>query len=273
MSTPIIILAGPAGSGKDTVGAYLAKHYNAVTIGQADPMKRFVRDVFGFSINQLWGPSEARNAEVQFTSEDIPRFYRRFQEFAPDFVREIVPAERRPDAAKLFQDWLIKIQVYVAEVNGLKLSARYVLQKLGTDWGRLVSKDMWSLYAIKTAKALLGGDMTYSREHGLAPAEGTNYDYAVITDGRFRNELINVTSANGLTVLVSRKVAALDGALGQHKSEAELGGIPAHFYSERLENRKDFNYLYSLVDDMMGINYGDMRMIQAELPPSEPNLQ
>ena len=64
MSTPIIIVSGKAGSGKDTVAAYIADKYNGVCIAQADPMKRFVKNLMGFSDNQLWGPSEARNTRV-----------------------------------------------------------------------------------------------------------------------------------------------------------------------------------------------------------------
>jgi hypothetical protein len=270
--TPIILLAGPASSGKDTVGAYLATHYNAVTIGQADPMKRFVRDVFGFSINQLWGPSEARNAEAEFSDDEVDDFFRRFNQHDLQLIADVVPPEDRDNAIRLFDGWVAKIFKHAHE-NGNKLSARYVLQKLGTDWGRLVSRDMWSLYAIKVAKALLAGDASYSREHGLVPSVGTSYDYAVITDGRFRNELVNVLATNGLTVLVNRKVQALEGDLGKHKSETELADVPSHFYLERLENKKDFGYLYSLVDDMMAINYGDVRQVEFVLPEAEPNLQ
>src|SRR4051812_10494441 len=67
---PIVILAGGAGSGKDTVGEHLHARYGAVVIAQADPLKRFVRDVFGFSEQQLWGPSQLRN-------EPDPAFQRR----------------------------------------------------------------------------------------------------------------------------------------------------------------------------------------------------
>ena len=71
----IIALTGLAGSGKSTVAEML----NGVQIGFADPLKRFCGEVFGFSNEELYGPSEARERYSQvFTRPDgqplTPRF-------------------------------------------------------------------------------------------------------------------------------------------------------------------------------------------------------
>ncbi len=56
----IIGVSGKAGTGKDTFADALAD-LGFVKISQADPMKRFCREVLGFTDEELWGPSSARN--------------------------------------------------------------------------------------------------------------------------------------------------------------------------------------------------------------------
>jgi hypothetical protein len=57
----IIGISGKAGAGKDTVAEILVEHgYLAVAF--ADEMKRICAELFGFSREQLWGPSHLRNA-------------------------------------------------------------------------------------------------------------------------------------------------------------------------------------------------------------------
>ena len=58
----IIGLSGLAGSGKTTVANMLVKNHVFEAISLADPMKRFCKEMFGFSDEQLYGPSSARNA-------------------------------------------------------------------------------------------------------------------------------------------------------------------------------------------------------------------
>jgi hypothetical protein len=52
------------GSGKSTVAAAFENNtaFHVLSMGLADPMKRFCRTLFDFSYGQLWGPSENRNA-------------------------------------------------------------------------------------------------------------------------------------------------------------------------------------------------------------------
>lgn len=58
----IIGLVGLAGSGKDTVADMLQRFHGFRKVAFADPLKRIARDVYAFSDDQLWGPSEFRNA-------------------------------------------------------------------------------------------------------------------------------------------------------------------------------------------------------------------
>lgn len=71
----IIALTGLAGSGKSTVAEMLG----GVHIAFAEPLKKFCAEVFGFTHEELYGPSEARERpSSMFTRPDgtplTPRF-------------------------------------------------------------------------------------------------------------------------------------------------------------------------------------------------------
>lgn len=57
----IIGISGKAGSGKSTMADYLVKNKKFVSISLADPLKRFCREVYGFSEATLWGSSDMRS--------------------------------------------------------------------------------------------------------------------------------------------------------------------------------------------------------------------
>lgn len=59
----IIGLAGLAGSGKSTAASFLSAQYGFSVRNFADPLKLICQDLFRFSDEQLWGPSQARNQE------------------------------------------------------------------------------------------------------------------------------------------------------------------------------------------------------------------
>lgn len=59
----IISLSGNMGVGKDTMADYMVAKYGYVKLSMADPFKRIAKEVYEFSDEQLWGPSEARNMD------------------------------------------------------------------------------------------------------------------------------------------------------------------------------------------------------------------
>lgn len=68
----IIGIAGLKGSGKDTTGEILQRSFDDICLEAfADPMKRFCQEVFDFSDEQLWGPSEYRErADTRYRRAD-----------------------------------------------------------------------------------------------------------------------------------------------------------------------------------------------------------
>jgi hypothetical protein len=258
---PIIILAGQAGSGKDTVAQHLAQHYNAACVAQADPMKRFARDVFGFSEEALWGPSAMRNAVDESTvtrRHDIEtRFYACF-ETRNEMLNEVVPHDRLIPARAALKIWFDGL--YVTLCQDIPVSPRLVLQTVGTEWGRLVSADMWSLYAIHTAEQLVRGGVKYSRGEGLTVADHPGYDYGVITDGRFRNEILNVSKNNGASFRIDRPGTSAAGPAGGVVGHAsEKLNIPDHFCSTIIENHRTLDHLFDEVDQRMSLAFSDER--------------
>jgi hypothetical protein len=62
MRSFLVGISGYAGTGKDTVALRLVEKFGAVHLGMTDHAKRHMADVYDWSEEQLFGPSEARNA-------------------------------------------------------------------------------------------------------------------------------------------------------------------------------------------------------------------
>jgi hypothetical protein len=262
VATPLILLAGQAGSGKDTVASYIAENYNGVCVAQADPMKSLVKRLFGFSDQQLWGPSDFRNAvDVGTLLPERQASQVLLSNLFTSYMNEILPGACTPDVMARAIYWYQQFVQREKLDKGEALSPRYVLQTLGTEFGRHVNKEMWSQHAIRTAQKLLSGGWTYDRDQGLVQNdEFPGYDFAIITDGRFRNEVISVAMVGGFPVLIVRPNAnakAVEaGGMKNHRSEAELGGIPRHFFHGIIKNDGSLDELYTDAREMMHDVYG-----------------
>jgi hypothetical protein len=253
-STPILIVSGKAGSGKDTVAAFIAEKYNGVCIAQADPMKRLAGALFGFTETQLWGPSECRNAATKCTPVN-PDAMDTVQ-LARDFCEEMGLGNGW-EARKLL-DWY---EGQFAEyLKNDVIAPRTVLQTMGTEWGREIKPSMWIEKAVGNARKLVEGGFGYARGVGLRHDKDKSFDYAIITDGRFRNEMLAVRFLGGAALRVIRpsKAAQTVGIAG-HRSEKELDTIPEHFYSGTIMNDSTFDELYERVMDEMEFHYFDTR--------------
>jgi len=262
--SPIIILAGNAGSGKDTVGSYLVEKYGAVTVAQADPMKRFAAEIFGFSEDQLWGPSSSRNAPDPRTVFERQAINDRFQVWtmranSRELFGQVIPRTVNAGVAmRLLNYWFDRL--YKELEAGNPVPPRLMLQTFGTEWGRVVSRNMWNDYAAETCLKLLAGGFHYSRTAGLIKDDNQpGYDFAVITDGRFRNEVVLTTTKGGVALRIVRenpdKAAVEVGGVKGHASERELDGIPPHFFTALVDNSESLTDLYAIIDHAMNRIY------------------
>ena len=238
MNTPILILGGTAGSGKDTVADFLVKNHRAVKVALADPMKRLARQVFVFSDDQLWGPSSSRNAADQrfATGQAYNEAAANLRRCGAAWIADVMPsasAQRRAEAFRKLKSWYQELSlVHLRE--GRLLTPRYTLQTLGTEWGRNFSKNLWVDYAIRASRQLLGGDYSYSRDGGLTQAPGaTSPDYVVITDGRFANEIVSIKMVGGAAIQITgtdMSAQAQAAGVQGHASENGLKGVPLHWW-------------------------------------------
>jgi len=233
----IIGVSGLAGSGKDTVADFIIEEvFGVARVSLADPMKRICRDVYDFSEEQLWGPSEMRNKPDK-------RYPRSCKECGGkgDRVYEDMP----PGSPALHP-------CMACHGNPVTyLTPREALQKLGTEWARHCYEDTWVEMAIRTAKTLLSAEhYNYSQVQGLrATTQAIQTEGVVIPDVRFRNEIKCIKEAGGVVFRV-RRSSSLKGGAAQHLSETEQAEIPDSVFDLVIDNQGSLDDLRVKVSEI-----------------------
>ena len=233
----VLGLVGPAGSGKDLVADWFIKEQHFIKVAFADPMKRFVKRTFpGITSEQLWGPSEERNREFEvgpiFWYEAIGHF----GEGAKEIVNDVLEDGQRVDGYLKLHEWF----TWLHQTYPKMISARIILQTLGTEWGRAVDLLLWARYAHKVAAKIKEGCL-YNQEDGILAEQligDRRTKGVVIPDHRFKNE-IALTQEKGGYVIRLRRVAHEGGegnvGIQGHASETEMRSIPAGDFDFVLE--------------------------------------
>jgi len=245
MSTPIYIIVGQAGSGKDAVADCFVES-GAVKVALADPMKRFAKNVFKFSDKQLWGPSELRNAVIPESASEI--FWEEvawaFETHKNEWLDDIFGGDAtfRANAGGINNYAHGHLQGWFETLPRNNFSVRTALQTLGTEFGRALDKNIWVDYTLNIARKLLGGDYDYDRTLGLLPKTGHINHLVVISDGRFRNEILAVKAIGGKAIRVVRPDEENQSQVGiaSHASEQEQKGILNHWFDYKIVNNKDY---------------------------------
>ena len=128
------------------------------------------------------------------------------------------------------------------------ITPRYVLQTLGTEWGRKQYAAIWVNQALFAATCVLVDGRGYNRGHGVLdrrvavderiPVGGR--DYVVITDVRFRNEVLAIKQAGGQVwqVFDPNNSTEVTGGVAGHVSETEMTSIPRFYFDARISNDK-----------------------------------
>lgn len=229
MSYPLLMLVGQAGSGKDTVAGMIAEKVpDTELVSLASPIKEFAGKFMGFSDTQLYGPSSAR-AQLIPAEETLAALKMAATPFADgygdssirngvtDWLGRYFPASDRHQVRVRLREWL-------ATLPQDEYSARTVLQTLGTAFGRAIDPDVWVKAAISTAQQKLVSGA------GLV----------VITDGRFRNEILAVRRQNGMVwnLVVDGTGIFPSAPTMQHQSETEQTKIPSSWFDQTILNSK-----------------------------------
>ena len=226
-------ISGQLNSGKDSVAGRFADNLEIVHIALADPMKQFGEQVFGFTDDQLWGPSHLRNGCDERYFKDSSQWilaHDNLKFFSPSFIEKVCGEIDDQYLFSLF-DWFENLQL-----NNPNLSPRIMLQTLGTEWGRdCVNEDVWVNYMIRRAANIV--------ERGIAGV--------VVSDVRFKNELEAIRKAGGKLVKVVRPVTdqnALETGVKNHQSESEQKFFDNDQFNFIILNDSSLEDLYDKVD-------------------------
>lgn len=236
----VLGINGPAGSGKDLVADYFASN-GIVKISFADPMKRFVKGAFGLSDLQLWGLSEERNKEFLVDDSWWFNAIGLLPDAFKEILNEVLVGGNRSKGYLSLMDWFNRLRREYPE----KISARVILQTLGTEWGRAVDPLLWAKHTHKLIREMgTHPQKSYTKTAGLfiEPSKSTGYyTGAIIPDHRFRNE-VELTQQAGGHVIRVRRLALQQETVGipGHQSEAEQKLLPDEAFDLVLE-LEEFN--------------------------------
>jgi hypothetical protein len=209
----IIGLSGQARTGKDTFANYIARDYRFTRIGLADPMKRFCKEVFDFSDDQLWG--DARD-------KADGRYFRGVVD--PDSLSGNYLSPR-----------------YALQTLGTEWG-RDCYPNVWIDYGVRIAKELIDEgYATYTEKE---GLVLHEKDQGLIGG-------VVFSDLRFKNEILAIREAGGVLIRIKRE--GFDGQVGLagHASEQEQKSIPDSDFDYVIQNPPGLMYYYSEIDALM----------------------
>ncbi len=237
-------LLGPAGSGKDlTADWFVEKGF--VKVAFADPMKRFVQRAFGFNDFALWGSSEERNRLVSVSEAWWFDVIGAFGTASRELVQDVLDEGLRTTGYMKLHDWLTQLRKDYRE----QISARVILQTLGTEWGREVDPTMWVKYAHKVAAEVHNG-YGYSQFNGLGDKLPRPHVGVVIPDHRFANEVEATKQAGGYVLRLKRLSQSGEETVGVagHKSEAEMKTLPDEAFNLVLEFPEGIEKVHEILE-------------------------
>lgn len=219
----IIGVMGQAGSGKDTFANHLVLKKRYSIIALADPMKRFLMQVYGFSVEQLWGPSHLRNiGDKRYPTKDgflTPR--KALQTLGTEWAR-----------ANYEDTW---VDLALRTSHEVILGARY------TQYEGILSPSL-----------LTKGMDTFDTLFGKEKIGGV-----VIPDVRFKNEVAKILDANGIVIRLKAPWAAeaakeaASAGVANHSSEEEQKTVSDSDVSHVFEVPKGLPNYYAAIDSFM----------------------
>ena len=248
----LIGIVGHAGSGKDVVAGFMVERGFA-SIALADPMKAVCQDVFGWSKESLWGPSELRSMEDKRSNVTICNHC---GWFGQDTDLKYPYGEEGNGRCPRCQEW--------DNVKTLPLSPRIALQILGTQFGRALYPDIWIDLAIRRAKAIMDpltkiGNVPFIDSVKWPEDHKAECHGVAISDVRFANEMTLIKENGGKLIHVTRP-SADKGSTGisGHASETEQDTIPNEWYDLTLNNSGTIADLETHVDALLNeLHKGD----------------
>lgn len=256
----IIALMGTAGAGKDTAGAIIAKELGGVTMAFADPIKRFCMNALKLTERQLWGDQKEKPiSKAQLKALEPKPYKGPVKLLGPDAVgiqpwsyalsaacdASFIPPRTEIGYVRYADDSMHRLRERGMREwwNSLKaekgLTPRRVMQHFGTEYVRQqLGEEFWTKTGLSATSKLLRGGFNYSPKHGLIETAGARQNVVVLTDVRFRNEVLAVQRAGGRVYRIERHGGSRT-ALKGHASEVEQASVPQFWLNGTLINRYD----------------------------------
>jgi hypothetical protein len=223
----ILAISALAGSGKDTVAQILVEDHGFVQVAFADVLKRILQDVYQFSDEQLWGPSECRNQQDERYPMEISFGDGEYRKIVDGVEGNTTPHCLSPRKALLILgDALRECYPHTVVDYGLRISDRLLTKPEGFEG-----------YA-------------YNRKHSLFPA-GRRAKGVVFSDVRLWRELTRIREGGGKLIRVTRPGAGLKGEDGEHLTESEMATIGDGEFHHILVNDGSLDELRSKVANMV----------------------
>lgn len=216
----IIGLSGFAGTGKDTVADILVKKHGFHKIGFADMLKHIAKEVYDFTDEQLYGPSEERNR----LDKRYPREHT-WGGSGNDTCQCCGIVRMRNETGT---GWT------TVPLPECYLTTRYALQLLGTEWGRHCYEHTWVDIAVRVGSSLL---------------VSSNVKGVVFSDVRFKNEVFRLKDLGVHLERIKRQ--GYDKPAFDHPSETEQLEIPDNVFDGVLMNMGTLLDLEQSVDTML----------------------
>jgi len=283
----MICISGWAGTGKDECAGRLVKLHSAMHTGLADPGKRHMKDAYGFTDEQLWGPSEFRNAgDMRYPKPVVSKVgLQPWEGPLPDDVVDAPDARGRSylgdrtgrfwystahratcgdvfDGKPYQPTRLGNANHFVREKDpSFWLSPRECLQ-LYLELMNTLYADTWIRKGIEVHRQLATGDYRYTRGEGLVPRDErhgpppverslvvTCYsDFRHIHEHRLAKQAGDGTL---IPVLVRIKRPTVTKAPFNHRSETEQTRIRDAAFDFVIDNSKTLEDLHSTVDGIV----------------------
>jgi hypothetical protein len=178
-----LVFFGVQGSGKSTLGEYLAQHFTFKVDAFANPLKHAAQTIFGFTNEDLYGPSSSRTTQYTAFTNTGWCFACREQCIYSTAVDDFD------------NPWYCG---KCGEHYPRHINPRHALKTLGTEWGRQICRDIWiqSMFA-----------------------NNAGVERLAVTDGRFINENEACQERSAHRILLTR---GLKDSTDPHPSEAEV---------------------------------------------------
>jgi hypothetical protein len=186
----VLGLVGNMGVGKDTIAEILRVKHNWIVAALADELKRTTGLIFDLPMHVMFGESKLRATRDDrvFTNEYWAECEDRILANKQRILNLFPPKHQEEAWIALYRE----LSHFAS--NREKCTARYFLQRMGTEWGRSVYVNVWVDALGVTISNLKTGRFGYSREYGLSLDDIPDYPVDVpvgvaVTDCRFDNEI------------------------------------------------------------------------------------